>query len=170
MSTAPVDPKAVPRGKELSLELALDGLNASPPVPTSFMIGSVSYTLPQLIAKLQTLLGPYDQRRTLESQLAAARASIRQQSAEDTQFLRDFRLCFRGMLGAENQQLTTYGVKPLKPAPKLTGPQRVQMAAKAKATRQKNGTLGSKEKAELDSGKTVSSPPPPAPGGGAKTV
>jgi hypothetical protein len=170
MSTAPVDPKAVARGKELSLELALDGLNASPPTAASFMIGSVSYTLPGLIAKLQTLLGPYDQKRTLETQLATARASIEQQSAGATQFLRDFRLCFRGMLGAANQQLTTYGVKPLKIRAQLTGPERVQMADKAKATRQKNGTLGKKQKAELDSGKTVTPPPPPAPGGGAKTV
>src|SRR5580704_11423495 len=128
MSAAPVDPRAVAKGKELSLELALDGLNASPPAASSYMIGSVSFTLPQLIAKLQTLSGPYDQRRALESQLAAVRASIQQQSSGDTQFLRDFRLCFRGMLGAENPQLTTYGVKPLKPARQLTGPERVQMA------------------------------------------
>ena len=168
MSTAPVDPKAVAKGKELSLELALKGLNASPPAASSFMIGAVSYTLPTLIAKLQTLSGPYDQRRSLESQLAAARASIVAQSSEDTQFLRDFRLCFRGMLGADNQQLTAYGVKPLKTRTQLTGPQRVQMAQKAKATRQKNGTLGKKQKAELDAGKARRRRRPS--GGVAKTV
>jgi hypothetical protein len=157
MSTAPVDPKAVSKGKELSLELALDGLNASPPAAASFMIGAVSFTLPTLIAKLQSLLGPYDQKRSLETQLAAVRASLVAQNQEVMQFMRDFRLCFRGMLGAENDQLTTYGVKPLEPRPELTGPQRVQMAQRAKATRQKNGTLGKKQKAELDSKKEAGS-------------
>jgi hypothetical protein len=169
MTTNSVDPKAVANGKELSLQLALKGLDANPPAATSFMIGSVSYTLAQLTTKLESMLVPYDQRRSFESQLATVRASIEDQGQAAAQFLRDFRLCFKGMLGAQNQQLSAYGVKPLAERKPLSGEQRVQAADKAKATRQKNGTLGKKQKAELDSGKTVSSPTPP-PGGPAKSV
>jgi hypothetical protein len=143
------DNKAAPHGTELDVQLALKGLTASPPQQSSFTIGSVSMTLADLVAKFQGMEAKFSSRRDLEVQLANVRATIDQTAKADAQFLRDFRFCFRGMLGAENEELSNYGIKPLKKPRKLTAEERTLAVARNRATRQKRGTLGSKQKAAI---------------------
>ncbi len=168
--------KAVAHGTELDVQLALKGLTTSPPQQSSFTIGSVSMTLPDLVTKFQGMEAKFSSRQDLEMQLANVRAAIGQTAKADAQFLRDFRFCFRGMLGAENEQLLTYGIKPLKKARKLTAEERTLAVARNRATRQKRGTLGSRQKAAIraDAPSTVnvvrdatggSTQTPPASGG-----
>jgi hypothetical protein len=134
---------------ELDVQLALKGLNTSPPQQTNYMIGSSSFTLTDLTAKLQAMAGTFQNRRDLEQQLANVRALIKQNAQANAKFMRDLRLCFRGMLGSQNQQLLTYGIKPLKEPRKLTAEQRTLAVARGMATRKKRGTLGRKQKAAI---------------------
>ena len=143
------DTKAAARGTELDVQLALKGLNTSPPQQTNYMIGASSYALADLTAKLQAMAATFQSRRDLEQQLANVRALIKQNAQANAKFMRDFRQCFRGMLGSQNQQLHAYGIKPLKDPRKLTAEQRTLAAARSMATRKKRGTLGPKQKAAI---------------------
>jgi hypothetical protein len=149
MTTNVNDNKAAARGTELDVQLALKGLVASPPQQTTYVIGTVSYTLADLTAKLQAMAGPYQDRRDLEQQLANARALVAQNAQSNVKFMRDLRQCFRGMLGSQNQQLHAYGIKPLKDPRRLTAEQRTLAVARGMATRKKRGTLGRKQKAAI---------------------
>ncbi len=143
------DSKAVAKGMELDVQLALKGLGASPPPQSSFIIGASSYTLADLTTKLQGMATVFQGRRDLEQQLANVRALIKQNAQAYVRFMRDLRQCFRGMLGSQNQQLHAYGIKPLNDHRKLTAEQRTLASARNRATRQKRGTLGRKQKAAI---------------------
>jgi hypothetical protein len=177
-----VAPKAVARGTELSVQLALKGLSASPPPQSSLVLGSQSYTLSDLTSKLQVIEASYQKRRDLEQQLASARAFLKENAEANAQFLRNLRSALRGMLGNQNAQLLAYGVKPLnKPRP-LTSDERTLAVARLRATRKKRGTLGPKARAAIraDAPSAVNvvrdvpgeppATPPPAPAGGAKPM
>ncbi len=149
MSNTTTNNKAAAKGMELDVQLALKGLTTSPPQQANFTIGASSYTLADLTAKFQAMAGTFQNRHDLEQQLANVRALIKQNAQANTRFMRDFRQCFRGMLGSQNQQLLTYGVKPLKEPRKLTADERTLAVARGKATRKKRGTLGSKQRAAI---------------------
>ncbi len=182
MTTNTNDTKAVASGTELSVQLALKGLNASPPPQSNLVIGSQSFTLPDLTTKLQGIDAVYQKRRDLEQQLASVRAFLKENGPAYAQFLRDFRFSFRGMLGARNEQLHAYGVKPLKEPRKLTAEQRTLAVARLRQTRKKRGTLGSRQRAAIradapnavtvvrdGTGGEPATPATPPAGGGSKT-
>ncbi len=174
--------KAVAKGTELSVQLALKGLNASPLPQPNLVIGSQSFTLSDLISKFQGIDASYQKRRDLEQQLASIRAFLKENAEVTAQFLRDFRSALRGMLGNQNAQLLTYGVKPLTKPRKLTAEQRTLAVARLRATRKKRGTLGPKQRAAIraDAPSAVNvvrnvpgeppATPPPAPAGGGKPM
>src|SRR5208282_2183259 len=125
---------------------------------------------------------PYDLRRSLEQQLATVRAALEQNAKVNETFMRNLRLCFRGMLGAENPALSTYGIKPVKQRRPLTSDEQTLAVARAKATRQKRGTLGKDQKAAIQapapssvtvvrdgSGANAATVTPPQAQGGGKT-
>jgi hypothetical protein len=184
--------KSVVKGVELRADTAIEGLQtAVPSGVTQLLVGGTTYTVPNLVTYAQSLVQPWVNVRN-------AHATIRQEMLTrpaDTKalvgFLADLRVALQTLLGRDNEALTKFGFSPQKPRKPLTPEQKTLRAAKAKLTRQKHGTLGSKQKAALGPTPTPSvaiasdgqvtitpapgasdvpaPPPPPASGGNAST-
>jgi hypothetical protein len=134
---------------ELKLQALKKGAQAAfPQVP--LVIEGVSYNQSSFLQALDTqeapILSVEDARRALETQLAARRAS----DAGRRRFCSDARAALVAALGRANPALTQFGIKPAKETVEITSAAALARAGKAKATREKNGTLGSKQKKALD--------------------
>jgi|SRR5579883_159754 len=143
---------------EQDLRNLLAGLAKSPPASGQMMIVGVMYALAAFIAKVQAYLVPFDTAKTAHHDLTTAVQARDAQAKEVQAFIEAAHQYLRTNFGSSNPVLEDYGMKPKKPRAQATGAENVVKAAKAKATRQKNGTLGKQQKKALDEG-TPPSPP-----------
>jgi hypothetical protein len=135
---------------EPRLDSAIKGCNAAfPPGVTALQVRNVSLNQADLNTKLVSLNQPFKDARAAHSSLRQFSPQKSQFTKAGEQFLADLKAALAGAVGADNQLLTQWGFKPLKPHKPLTSEQKVLRAAKAKLTRQKRGTLGKAQKAAI---------------------
>ena len=157
MTTKGMNDNSLPKGIELRADTAIQGLQtALPPTLTQLTVGTVNYQIPALIKFVQDAEEPWKQVR-------AAHALIRQiiqARPVDYQnllnILADLKTALATVLGRDSETLTKFGFIPAKRKKPLTTEQKALRAAKAKLTRQKRGTLGSKQKAAIKTTETPS--------------
>jgi hypothetical protein len=147
-----MDQKAVVRGEELRLDTLIQGLETSlPSAVTSLIVDGVSYTIPALVKKAQSIADPYKQAREAHAalrQLALTRDADHKAAAT---FLADMKPVLEGLLGRTSVDLAKFGFKPQSPRKQLTPEQKVVRAQKAAATRAARHTMGARQKAEIRS-------------------
>ena len=145
-----INDKAVIRGIELRADTAVNGLQtALPPTVTQLVLGTVPYTIPNLVKYFQGLEQPWKDARDAHAVIR----QVMQNRPEDYKLLLDaltnLKGALSGVLGHDSEDLTKFGFKPTKARKPLTSEQNAVRAAKAKLTRQKRGTLGKKQKAAI---------------------
>lgn len=166
-----------PTVEQSRIQAAYTGTQNAIPAKSSEVVGGVSYTQPQLLAKLSGYLATYTAVQAARLQLTEALAARTAVAADAKEFLKDFKATLVAQFGRTSAQLTQFGFGPAKVAAPLTAAQKVLRTAKATATRTLLGTKGTKQKADLvkaaasptvsvGSDGTISIvPPPPAPSG-----
>ncbi|HZV01292.1 MAG TPA: hypothetical protein VFF73_31560 [Planctomycetota bacterium] len=181
------DKTVVSHGMERKLDLAMQGLQTAIPAGvTQLSVGQVTYQIADLLTKAKEVRQPWKDARAAHATLRSVTQSRPQDTTTARNFLADLKVALVGLFGRESQDLTTFGFKPQKTRTPLTSAQKVQRAAKAKATRQKRGTMGSRQKANIratetpsvtidPNGTVVATPaeapaPPASPGSNAKTA
>jgi len=150
VTTTGMNETTVLKGTALRIDSASKGCaNAFPPGFTTLPIRNTIYTQADIQNKLAALAVPWQG-------VLAAHLSLRQftqgqkQNVKVTdQFLGDLKSALGGAVGSDNQLLAQWGFKVKKPAKALTSEEKVLRAAKAKLTREKRGTLGSRQKAAI---------------------
>jgi len=162
---------------EQQLQAAYNGVLAVLQPGTTYVLAGVSYTgqaIGQMLAAWIAVIAAYTDAKRNEQTELAQRRQIEPAALAFLKVLHDFVV---GQFGATSQELTKFGFEPRKKAAPLTGKQLVIRTAKSDATRQKRGTLGSRQKASIhgeaptsvviNPESTPSSPPPT--GGATKT-
>lgn len=141
---------ASPGAQAKSQKALIDGLTASPPAnTTSVLINNVTFTLPELLAKLSGYHATYDAAAKAETARAAAVQEREAVMVEAAALVAGARTVIKGMLGRHNPALSNFGITPDKEPTPLTAEQKVARAAKAKATRVARHTMGKKQKAKI---------------------
>ena len=142
--------KAVVRGTELRLDTAYDGTQNAWPVGLSqLVVEGVNYNQTSLLAKLTSISGPWKGARDAHATLRDFTQQKPQLTKDASTFLSSMDASLGAVVGQENEVLTKFGFKPKKRRKPLTLEEKTLRAAKAKLTRQKRGTLGSKQKAAI---------------------
>ncbi len=137
------------RDAEQKLVAAQAGLKSKFPDGTSFEIGGTTYVLSSLLDKLAALQKPFT--GTREAHLAY-RALVEQRNKvhpEAVEFLAALQACLQGKLGASDAALDVFGFSVRKKPAKLTAEQLLVRSEKAKVTRAKRQTLGSRQAEDL---------------------
>jgi len=151
-----VNSSTVLKGTALRLDAAIKGcLAAFPPGITTLPIRNGQLTQQDIQNKLAALNAPFVSIQATRLALHQFTQAKPQYSKDARQFLGDLHQALSGAVGGENQLLAQWGFKVKKPAKSLTSEQGVIRAAKAKLTRKKRGTLGSRQKAAI---KTTGTP------------
>ncbi len=149
-----------PKGDELKLLTAQTATQANIPAKSTVVIGGVSYTQAQLLAKIASLLAPYQPARDAKQALAAAVLAKKQNQPAVQTFLVEFHAAMVALFGRGSPLLAKFGFNPHK-AKATSGGKNVVKGAKAKRTRELRGTLTPTQKAALkapaDTTATVSS-------------
>ena len=151
------DNTIVSHGIEQKLDLAVQGLQTAIPAGvTQLSVGQVTYQVADLLAKAQELNKPFKDSRAARAIIRAGSQNRVKDETAAKSFLADLKATLVVLLGRESQDLTKFGFKPQKKSQPLTSAQKVVRAAKAKLTRQKRGTMGSRQKANLRQTETPS--------------
>jgi hypothetical protein len=137
-----------PTAEQSSIQAALTGTQNAIPAKSSEVVGGVTYTQPQILAKLTGYLATYTAVETLRTQLTQAIAARVAAAADAKEFLANFKVTVVAQFGRLSSQLAQFGFGPAKVATPLTAAQKVIKAAKAQATRTLLNTKGPKQKAE----------------------
>lgn len=130
------------------LRSLLAGLKTNATDHPSTLAGQ-TYTDGQLIARVQVSLDAEAKVQTLKNDLHDALIECDEVRARETEFLKGVRALVQGRHLGSHTTLQDFGMVPKKPPTKRTGEQRVVMTAKNRATREKRGTLGPKQKAAI---------------------
>ena len=108
-----MDDDAVIRGVELRLETLIAGIESALPTSvTEVKIGTVTFTIPALVAKVQELVRPYKAKRAAHGVLRQARLNRERDREAALEFLADAKAAFVALLGRRNQELVEFGFKP----------------------------------------------------------
>lgn len=134
-----------PAGLELKLTQALKGLQTVLPQGGGLQIGTTTLTQAQLVAKVQADLAPFEAARAEKTlYLNKLQAKVDSEAAS-REFLAQLKGALIAFLGRGNPLLADFGFNPVR-TKVLTSAAKVLAAAKRSVTRQKRGTLGSKQK------------------------
>ena len=137
-----------PKGDELKLLTVQTAVQANIPAKSTVVIGGVSFTQAQLVAKIAALLAPFQPARDAKQALAAAVLAKQQNQPAVQTFLVELHAAMVALFGRGSPLLAKFGFNPHK-AKVTSGGKNVVKAAKAKRTRQMRGTLSPTEKAAL---------------------
>ncbi len=141
-----------PTGELKKLQEALDGIAKLIPTGSTETVGGLVYSQPQLLAKVEGFIKSFtdllDLRAQYATQFHKALAVRVQAAADGREFLKDLRAALIARLGRGAPELAQFGFAPEKPRTPLTSAQKVQKLAKAKATRDRLGTKGKRQRAE----------------------
>lgn len=138
-----------PTAEQLQLQAAATGTQTLIPAASSEVVGGVSLTQPQILAKLAGYLATYTAVQSLRLQLSQALAARTTAAADAKEFLKDFKVTVVAEFGRQNPQLAQFGFGPAKARTSLTAAQKVIQTAKAAATRTLLHTKGPKQKADV---------------------
>jgi hypothetical protein len=138
------------KGFDLELSNLTQGVEKVIPPGSSMMVNGQSYTQPQLVALLKGALALYEDVRLAKAALIGAIQKRRQKDAATHELYQQLKAALIANFGRSNPQLGRFGLKPRSPRA-LTGPEKQLRAAKAKITRRKRNTMGSRQKAGVKS-------------------
>jgi hypothetical protein len=154
MSTS-INKKAVIGGLELRLDKAIDGLkNALPAGFASLTMRGASRAIVDLIQTAENLDKPWKDVRAARSLIAAIIQKRPMDEATALAFLTDLEAGVAAAFGVDSQVLVQFGFTPRKKRAPLSPEKLVVRAAKAKLTRAKRHTLGSRQKEALRAAET----------------
>ncbi len=145
-------PEQVVKGIELRLDTLITGLQAAAAKGiTQLNVMGTPRPIADLLSSAQAAVKPWKDNRAARSVI---HANV-QNRASDTQVAKSLldgvKAALVNMYGATSQELTTYGYKPKKARTKLTSSENVTAAAKRTLTRQERSTMGSRQKAGIQS-------------------
>ena len=150
-----------PQGLELKIAKILAEIGAAIPQGKTVDVGGKTYTVDELVKKLQSyqalFIGPRETRASLRQMVADREAA----TPEVVGFLSDLGAGFVGVLGRKNPELDKLGYPPRKENRKLTAEELLHRSEKARLTRELRHTLGPRQKEQLK----ASDQPPPATNG-----
>jgi hypothetical protein len=148
-SAAPV---VAPMGFRQELQQMLQGWQAV--IPSDSTVASTAGGLSQaaVVAQLQKYLGPYLDLDTKVTATQSVRAEVKSQLTEARQYQAMLKLALTNLFGTGSPQLAQFGLSPRKPTRPLNASQLAVRAAKARATRELRGTMGTKQKAPIKAG------------------
>jgi hypothetical protein len=142
--------KSVVKGIELRADTAIQGLlTAMPAGVTQLTVGTVTYTLPDLVKYAQSVEQPWKDVRQAHATIHQAMIDRSADKQKLEGFLADLKASLTTVLGRGSATLLQFGFKPQQPRKPLTPQQKVERAAKAKLTRALRHTMGSRQKAAL---------------------
>ena len=145
-----LNPRSVVKGVELQGDTLLLGLETKlPSTVTTLLMRGVSTPVADVVKEGQDLMQPYKNKRdanTVSHQFSLDKPQIEKDLRK---FIADVKAALVAVTGGDNAMLTSFGFKPKKPAKSLTAEQQLLRSEKAKQTRQKRGTLGSRQKAAI---------------------
>lgn len=107
--------ETVVKGIELRADTLIHGLQTALPAGvTQLIVGGVSYPVADLVKLAQELVKPWKDVRA--AHVAVRKFGQDRPAAEQklTAFLADAKIAVMGLLGRENQALTSFGIKPQK--------------------------------------------------------
>ncbi len=152
-----INQKSVVRGLELRADTAIHGLQtALPSTVTQLVVGGVTYQVPDLVKAIQEASLSWKDVRSAHAVIREAMADRPAERARLVQLLSDVRDSVRTVVGSASETLTQFGFKPKRPRKPLTPEKKALAAAKAKLTRARRHTLGSKQKEALGKTETPS--------------
>ena len=154
--------KAVVTGTELRLDTALLGLQTALPAGvTTINIGAQQMPVADAIKLVQSHAQPYKTGREARATLRQLSSTRKPRSQGDRRLLADLRAGLVCIFGRESEELVKFGFTPARPRPEPTIEQKARSAAKARETREKRHTLGSRQKRDLKATETpaISIPP-----------
>jgi hypothetical protein len=137
------------KGIEARLDLASSGIETLLTKGEKIMIAGVALTRDHVLAHLKKLSEPFEAVRSAKHDLQQKVQDRRRIQPEATVFLADVRIGLIGLLGRENPDLLKAGFKPHKKARPATVEEKALRAEKARLTRAKRGTLGSRQKRDV---------------------
>ncbi|HZV00824.1 MAG TPA: hypothetical protein VFF73_29175 [Planctomycetota bacterium] len=131
---------------EQELRDLIAGMQKSFPATGQVVLVGNTYSAQDFTSKAQAYLVPFDDTHAARSALAE-KVQVRDGSlAEVRAFIDNAHRFLGAYFGATSPKLADFGVKAKKSPRPLSGEENAQKAAKAKATRAKNGTLGKRQK------------------------
>ncbi|HZV03294.1 MAG TPA: hypothetical protein VFF73_41705 [Planctomycetota bacterium] len=141
---------------ENDLRELVAGMQKTFPATGQVVLVGTTYSASDFTSKAQAYLKPFDDTRAARTAFTES-VQARDATVEEVRAFIDNAHRFLGAYyGATSPKLADFGVKPKKSARPLTGAENAQKAAKARATRAKNGTLGKRQK---QAAKTQPTPP-----------
>jgi hypothetical protein len=144
-----------PKGLHLALTLLKSGVDSQVPSTTSLAIGGQSVTQAALSSELASDIALYQAVINARNQLASAVAARNAASKTVQQRYAQIVPAIKGLYALGDPALAQFGIHPRKTPTPLTAEQKAVKAAKAKLTREANGTKTSKQKKAL---RTVGTP------------
>jgi len=138
-----------PGGLEQQLQDVQGGVQAVLQPTQTYVLAGMSYTgqaIAQMIAAWLAVFAAFTTAKRTEQTALAQRRLIEPAVKAFVGVLHDFIV---SQYGAESQVLTQFGFQPKKKAEPLDAEKLVLRKARAKATRQKRGTMGSRQKASI---------------------
>ncbi len=134
-----VNKQAVPAGLFLKFTLAREGiLGVLSPKGQALVVGGQSFTMPDLLAKIDAEIGVYQDIRDTRTLLHQKTADKRDRVPSQRRFLSDLEAAVKGQLGVGNADLVKFGYKPKKTPRSPTPEERVARQEKARATRERH--------------------------------
>ncbi len=138
--------RSEPGGLEHALATMLAGVTSAFPAGAVLTMGSVGYDAAALVHKLDGYVAEHqavhDARVALDAKVAARNAH----KAESRDFLAQLEAALRGLLGPASTELAKFGLKPKRAPRPRSSEQTLLQAEKARKTRERRGTKGSRQK------------------------
>ncbi len=145
-----INPQSVVKGLELKGDTLLLGLMTKlPSTVTTLLMRGVATPVADVVKEGQDLIQPYKNKRDAHAVTRQFTSDKAQVQSNLRKFIADVKSALVALAGGDNEMLTSFGFKPRKSAKPLTSEQNMLRAEKAKQTRQKRGTLGSRQKAAI---------------------
>ena len=127
-----------------------EGLKTGLPAgTTSLKVGDKTYSIPDLDQAFATEEAFYDAAEAARVSLRTAVRERDERRAPARTLVADFKTAIRALVGRTSESLLSFGVKPQKPARKLTGDERALATARSQATKKARGTLGRRARAAI---------------------
>jgi hypothetical protein len=133
-----INKQAVPAGLYLKFITARQGIAGVLSQGATLVVGGQSFTIPDLLVKVDAEIGVYQGIRDLRTLLHQKVADKRLREPSQRRFLNDLEAAVKGQLGVDNADLVKFGYKPKKTPRTLTPAERVAKQEKATATRAKH--------------------------------
>jgi len=149
-------------GKQIHLLLlGLQDPTALPAGTQSLVVGSVSYTVPDLVKLVETYDELWQKPERLSVEFHAAVQEREQKIPATRDVIGDVKHAIIAALGSRSPNLVKFGIDPKKDRRQLSSEEKAKKAEQARATRDARHTMGKRQKESIVG--TVPAAPSPAP-------